>query len=231
MLDLFGRLTWGDLKILEIFHDQSLDTIVGSGAAWMTVLAAVAILGWITWAGLWRTLWVDWLTSVDHKKIGIMYIVTGFLMMARGIFEGVVMRSHQATAYEGGFLSSEHYAELFSTHGTVMIFFVAMPFITGFMNYLIPLQIGARDMAFPMLNQISLGLTTTGAALVMISLVVGSFQTGGWTAYPPFTGATFDPGPGPDYWVWAIAISGIGSMLSGLNFAVTIYKMRAPGMG
>ncbi len=230
MFDLFGRLTLSDLKPLEIFHDQSLNTWVGAGAAWMVVIGGLAVAAWITWARAWGWLWRDWLTTVDHKKIGIMYIIIGFVMMARGVAEGVVMRSHQVTAYQGGVLSEEHWAELFSTHGTIMIFFVAMPFVTGFMNYLIPLQIGTRDMAFPMMNQVSLGLTATGAALTMISLVVGMYETGGWTAYPPFTGADFDPGPGPDYWLWAVAISGIGSMLSGLNFAVTIYKMRAPGM-
>ncbi len=231
MNGLFGRLAWSDLKLFETFmHGVSIDTLVAAGAAWMVVLGGVALAAWLTWARLWGPLWRDWLTSVDHKKIGIMYIVLGFVMMARGVAEGVVMRTHQATAYQGGVLSEEHWAELFSTHGTIMIFFVAMPFITGFINYLVPLQIGARDMAFPMLNQISLGLTATGAALTMISLVVGIFETGGWTAYPPFTGADFDPGPGPDYWVWAILLSGFGSMFSGINFAVTIYKMRAPGM-
>ncbi|TDL79884.1 cytochrome ubiquinol oxidase subunit I [Palleronia sediminis] len=225
-----GRLHWGDLKLLEVFEDPSINSFVASAASWIAVLAALAIVILLTVKRRWGWLWSEWLVSVDHKKIGIMYILTGFVMMARGVAEGVVMRTHQATAYQGGFLSNEHWAELFSTHGTVMIFFVAMPFITGFMNYLIPLQIGARDMAFPVLNQISLGLTATGGALVMISLVVGAFETGGWTAYPPFTGADFDPGPGPDYWVWAIVLSGIGSMLSGLNFAVTIYKLRAPGM-
>ncbi|ETW13391.1 cytochrome-c oxidase [Roseivivax marinus] len=230
MIDLFGRLAWGELKLFEFFHAPSIDTAVASGAAWMAVLGVLAVMAWLTVARRWGWLWSEWLTSVDHKKIGIMYMVIGFVMMARGVFEGIVMRAHQTTALDGGVLSNTHWAELFSTHGTVMIFFVAMPFITGFMNYLIPLQIGARDMAFPVLNQISLGLTTTGAALVMISLVVGAFETGGWTAYPPFTGADFDPGPGPDYWVWAIALSGFGSMFSGMNFAVTIYKMRAPGM-
>ena len=227
---LWGRLAWDELKLLEVVHDPTIDTAIASGAAAMTMAAAIAIPVVLTMTGRWGWLWREWLTSVDHKKIGIMYMIIGFVMFARGIFEGVVMRTHQATALNGGFLSDFHWAELFSTHGTVMIFFVAMPFITGFMNYLIPLQIGARDMAFPMLNQISLGLTATGAALVMISLVVGAFETGGWTAYPPFTGAAFDPGPGPDYWVWAIVLSGFGSMFSGMNFAVTIYKMRCPGM-
>ncbi|ETX15774.1 cytochrome O ubiquinol oxidase [Roseivivax halodurans JCM 10272] len=227
----FGRLEWSDLKPVHLFtHEFSIDNLVGSGAAWMVVIGALAVAVLLTVMGRWGWLWREWLTSVDHKKIGIMYMVLGFVMFARGVAEGMAMRAHQTTALNGGVLSEEHWAELFSTHGTIMIFFVAMPFITGFMNYLIPLQIGARDMAFPVLNQISLGLTATGAALCMISLVVGKFQIGGWTAYPPFTGSTFDPGPGPDYWIWAIALSGFGSMFSGLNFSVTIYKMRAPGM-
>ena len=229
-MTLSGRLEWSDLKLWDVFTDFSIDSLVASGAAWAAVLGTVAVLVLLSVTRRWVWLWHEWLTTVDHKKIGIMYIVLGFVMMARGIAEGVVMRGHQATALNGGVLSEHHWAELFSTHGTVMIFFVAMPFITGFMNYLIPLQIGTRDMAFPMLNQISLGLTAAGAALVMISLVVGAFETGGWTAYPPFTSAAFDPGPGPDYWIWAIVISGFGSMFSGINFSVTIYKMRAPGM-
>ncbi|QFU08516.1 Cytochrome bo(3) ubiquinol oxidase subunit 1 [Rhodobacteraceae bacterium THAF1] len=229
-MNIFGRLHWDDLKLWEVFHDFSIDSLVASGAAWGAVFAFVALIGWITYLGRWGWLYREWLTTVDHKKIGIMYMIMGFVMFARGIAEGVAMRSHQATALDGGVLSAYHYAELFSTHGTIMIFFVAMPFINGFINYLVPLQIGSRDMAFPMLNQISLALTATGAALCMISLVVGAFETGGWTAYPPFTSAAFDPGPGPDYWVWAIAISGFGSTFSGINYSVTIYKMRAPGM-
>ncbi|MCK5930862.1 MAG: cbb3-type cytochrome c oxidase subunit I, partial [Fulvimarina manganoxydans] len=164
------------------------------------------------------------------KKIGIMYMTFAGVMFIRGVLEGVVMRAHLMSSYQGGFLSSEHFAELFSTHGTIMIFFVLMPALIGLMNLLVPLQIGARDVAFPKLNQISLGFTAVGGVLIMLSLVVGGFETGGWTAYPPYTGAAFQPGPGPDYWVWAIGLSGVGSLLTGLNFAVTIYKMRCPGM-
>ncbi|MDN5787244.1 cbb3-type cytochrome c oxidase subunit I, partial [Pseudorhodobacter sp.] len=140
------------------------------------------------------------------------------------------MRAQQAFGLDGGFLSPDHFAQLFSTHGTIMIFFMAMPFLTGLINYVMPLQIGARDVSFPVLNSISLGLTAAGAALVMISLVIGKFSTGGWFGYPPFTEATFSPGEGPDYWIWALSLASLGSTLSGINFAVTIYKKRAPGM-
>ena len=227
---LLGRLTWNSVEPFEVFRDPSFSTIVGSSAAWLVVIGAVVVLTVLTVMRWWGPLFRDWIFSTDHKKIGIMYIVIALVMFARGVAEGFVMRAHQATAYQGGFLAPEHWSELFSTHGTIMIFFVAMPLIIGFMNFLIPLQIGARDMAFPVLNQASLGFTFVGAALLMASLVLGGFQTGGWSAYPPYTGAAFQPGPGPDYWIWAIVISGVGSLLSGLNFAVTIYKMRCPGM-
>ena len=159
-----------------------------------------------------------------------MYIVFSLVMLARGVAEGIVMRAQQALVPVGGIIEQEHYAQLFSTHGTTMIFFVAMPFIAGFINYIMPLQIGARDVAFPVMNQVSLYLTVAGGAMLMISLIIGEFSDGGWTGYPPFTGATFNPGVGPDYWIWALFVSGIGTTLSGINFAVTIYKMRAPGM-
>jgi cytochrome o ubiquinol oxidase subunit 1 len=227
---ILGRLPAAEIVPLAFLEDPSVNTLVASGAASLAVLGAVAVPVVLTWFGLWRRLWTDWLTTVDHKKIGIMYVVLGLVMMARGVIEGAVMRGHQATALDGGVLSAHHYAELFSTHGTIMIFFVAMPFIVGFMNFLVPLQIGARDVAFPMLNQLSLALTAAGAALVMASLVIGEFHTGGWSAYPPFTGSAFQPGVGPDYWIWAIVIAGLGSTLSGINFVVTIYKNRAPGM-
>lgn len=227
---LLGRLPSAEIVPLAVLEDPSINTLVASGAATLAVIGGLSIPVLLTWFGLWKPFWRDWLTTVDHKKIGIMYVVLGLVMMARGVIEGVVMRAHQATALDGGVLSNHHYAELFSTHCTIMIFFVAMPFIVGFMNYLVPLQIGARDVAFPMLNQLSLALTAAGAVLVMVSLVVGEFQTGGWSAYPPFNGAAFQPGVGPDYWIWAIVIAGLGSTLSGINFVVTIYKRRAPGM-
>mgnify|MGYP003630267022 FL=1 len=212
------------------YQNPALSELIGAGAASLVVFGGLGAIILLTWFRLWGPLWRDWLTSVDHKRIGIMYIVLAFVMLLRGVIEGALMRTQQAAGLEGGFLTPDHFAELFSTHGTIMIFFVAMPFVAGLINYVMPLQIGARDVSFPVLNQISLGLTATGAALVMISLVVGQFSFGGWTAYPPFTGIDFQPGPGPDYWIWAVTFAGFGSTLTGINFAVTIYKERAPGM-
>ena len=174
--------------------------------------------------------WSEWLTSVDHKRIGIMYIVLSFVMLTRAIVEAALMRAQQAFGLDGGFLSPHHFGQLFSTHGSIMIFFMAMPFLTGVINYVMPLQIGARDVSFPVMNSISLGLTAAGAAIVMISLAIGKFSTGGWSGYPPYTEAAFNPGVGPDYWIWAVTLSSLGSMMTGINFAVTIYKRRAPGM-
>ncbi|MBD8065825.1 cbb3-type cytochrome c oxidase subunit I [Devosia sp. PTR5] len=227
---LFGRLGWTDTPFAELIAHPSVNTAVASGAAGLVILGALVTTVLLTRYRLWVPLFRDWLTSVDHKKIGVMYIVLALVMMSRGVAEGAVMRAQQGTALAGGFLSADHFAQLFSTHGTIMIFFVAVPMIVGLINIAVPLQIGARDMAFPVMNQVSLGLTASGAALMMISLVIGQFATGGWTNYPPYTGLAFNPGVGPDYWLWAILISGVGSMLSGINFAVTIYKKRAPGM-
>ena len=230
MSGLFGHLDWTVTPFAAAIADPGTNTFVAAGAAGLVVLGAVALLGFLTWFRLWGPLWRDWLTSADHKKIGVMYCVIGIVMLARGVAEGAVMRAHQAMALNGGPLSAEHFAELFSTHGTIMILFVAAPLVIGLINIVVPLQIGARDMAFPVMNQVSLGLTAAGAALLMISLVIGRFETGGWSAYPPYTGRVFSPGEGPDYWIWSVVPAGIGSMLSGINFAVTIYKCRAPGM-
>lgn len=227
---VFGEITAESFPILNAIENPTVSQIIGATASGVVLVGAIITIALLTRFRLWRPLFRDWLFSVDHKKIGIMYIILAFVMLARGIAEGAIMRAQQAAGLNGGFLAPEHFAELFSTHGTIMIFFVAMPFVTGFINYIVPLQLGARDMAFPVMNQISLGLTAAGAALVMISLVIGEFSTGGWTAYPPYTGKVFSPGVGPDYWIWSVAIAGIGSTLSGINFAVTIYKKRAPGM-
>lgn len=228
---LFGRLGWDDTPFYDLIEHPSLSTAIGASAATILIIGVIGALALFTRFRLWGPLWRDWLTSTDHKKIGIMYIALALVMMLRGVIEGVVMRGHEATALNGGVLSPDHFAQLFSTHGTIMIFFAATPLVTGLMNFAVPLQIGARDMAFPVLNQVGLALTTAGAALVMVSLVVGDFGTGGWTMYPPYTGIVFSPGEGVDYWVWAVGISGIGTTLAGINIAVTIYKMRAPGMG
>ena len=226
----FGRLNWGVTPFSDAIANPNTNNLVAAGAAALVVVGALFTLYFLTRRHLWGRLWHDWLTTADHKKIGIMYVVLALVMMARAVIEGVIMRGQQAAVLHGGFLSADHFGELFSTHGTIMIFFVAMPLVIGLINIAVPLQIGARDVAFPVMNQVSLGLTTAGAALVMVSLVIGKFSTGGWTAYPPYTEAVFNPGVGPDYWIWAVVISGFGSMLSGINFAVTIYKLRAPGM-
>lgn len=227
---LLGRLNLSSLPIWQAIQNPTTSELIAGGAAMIVIVGVIGVIAFITWLGAWRSLWTDWLTSTDHKRIGIMYCVLALVMMARGVIEAVLMRAQQAFGLNGGFLTPDHFAELFSTHGTIMIFFVAMPLIAGVINYIMPLQIGARDMSFPVMNQISLGLTAAGAALVMLSLVFGKFSTGSWAAYPPYTGIAFNPGPGPDYWIWSVAIAGIGTTLTGINFAVTIFKERAPGM-
>jgi cytochrome o ubiquinol oxidase subunit 1 len=236
--DLFqhplGRLSLESLPFWQMLNDPTrgnvINGIIGTAAASMVVIGALAATVLITRYRKWGVLWSQWLTSPDHKKIGIMYVVLALVMLIRALMEGVLMRTQQAFGLDGGFLSPDHFAQLFSTHGTIMIFFVAMPFLTGLINYVMPLQIGARDVSFPVLNSISLWLTAAGAALVMVSLCIGKFSTGGWFGYPPYTEANFSPGVGPDYWIWALTLASLASTFSGINFAVTIYKERAPGM-
>ncbi|MCX7285552.1 MAG: cbb3-type cytochrome c oxidase subunit I [Novosphingobium sp.] len=228
---LLGRLGWQSLAFVRAWQDPSLNTLIAAGAAALVVIGAVAVVALITLRGQWRRLWREWFTSLDHKKIGIMYVALSFVMLARALAEAVLMRLQQATAINApGVVDAEHFAQLFSTHGTIMIFFMAMPFLTGLINYVLPLQIGARDVSFPLLNAISLWLTAAAAGLMMASLVVGRFSTGGWSGYPPFTETGFSPGVGPDYWIWAVTLGSIGSTLTGLNFATTIYKKRCTGM-
>lgn len=203
---------------------------------WVTfvvvALGGMAVLGLITRYKLWGTLWNDWFTSIDHKKIGIMYMVLGFVMLLRGFADALLMRAQQAFAFGGaeGFLPPHHYDQIFTAHGVIMIFFVAMPVVTGLMNYIVPLQIGARDVAFPFLNNFSFWMTTMGAVLLMVSLFVGEFAATGWLAYPPLSGILASPYVGVDYYIWALQIAGVGTLLSGVNLIVTIVKMRAPGM-
>jgi cytochrome o ubiquinol oxidase subunit 1 len=222
---LFGRLSWDSLAILH-------DPIVG-GAFVATVVAGIALLAVITRNQLWGWLWREWFTSIDHKKIGIMYIVLGLVMLLRGFADALMMRLQQAMAFGDnlGYLPPHHYDQIFTAHGVIMIFFVAMPLVTGLMNYLVPLQIGARDVAFPFLNNFSFWMTTSGAALMMASLFLGEFAATGWLAMPPLSGIAFSPGVGVDYYIWSLQIAGIGTLLSGVNLLVTIVKMRAPGMG
>ncbi|MEO8777234.1 MAG: cbb3-type cytochrome c oxidase subunit I, partial [Rhodanobacter sp.] len=208
---LLGRLQWSSLPFWKMIHHPTTENLINGGiggfAASLVVIGAIAVIALITHYRKWGVLWA-WVTSVDHKKIGIMYIVIAFVMMARALIEAWLMRLQQADGLHGGFLSPDHFAQLFSTHGTIMIFFMAMPFLFGVMNYVMPQQIGARDVSFPVLNSVSLGLTAAGAALVMVSLVLGKFSTGGWFGYPPYTEANFSPGVGPDYWIWAVSLSG-----------------------
>ncbi|ARO53332.1 cytochrome o ubiquinol oxidase subunit I [Methylorubrum zatmanii] len=220
---LFGRLSLEDIP----FHEPILQ-VTFAGVA----VAGIAVIAAITYFRFWGPLWRDWLTSVDHKKIGIMYVVLALVMLLRGFADALLMRSQQAIAFGSneGFLPPHHYDQIFTAHGVIMIFFVAMPFVTGLMNYVVPLQIGARDVAFPFLNNFSFWMTVSGAATIMISLFVGEFARTGWLAYPPLSGADMSPGVGVDYYIWGLQIAGMGTTLSGINLVATIVKMRAPGM-
>jgi cytochrome o ubiquinol oxidase subunit 1 len=219
---LLGRLNWNALP---------QDTITRGGAA-MIVFGGLAIVVLITVLHRWKWLWKEWLTSQDPKKIGVMYLVVAVVMLLRGFADVLLMRAQQATAAGGskGIVDAYHFQQIFSAHGTIMIFFVAMGLMFGIINLVLPLQIGARDVAFPFLNSASFWLYFSGMALVNLSLVLGEFSAAGWLAYPPLSELRYSPGSGVDYWIWALQISGIGSMLSGVNFLTTILKMRAPGM-
>jgi len=223
-------MNWlGKLNLSAIPLDQPI--IMGATA--FMVLFVVFILGWITLKGYWAYLWNEWLTSIDHKRIGVMYVVLALLMLLRGSTDAIMMRAQQALAAGAaqGYLPPEHFDQVFSAHGTIMIFFMAMPFIIGVMNFVVPLQLGVRDMAFPTLNSVALWLTASGILLTNISLAVGEFAHTGWVAYPPLSELQFSPGVGVDYYLWALQISGIGTLMTGINFVTTILKMRAPGMG
>ena len=228
---MLGRFDWQELPFVRAWANPNSSEIIGAAAAAIVVIGAMALVAVLTYHRAWRYLWREWLTSLDHKKIGIMYIVLAFVMLSRALIEAVLMRMQQAAAINAsGFLEPDHFAQLFSTHGSIMIFFMAMPFLTGMINYVTPLQIGARDVAFPLLNSISLWLTGGAAGLMMASLVIGRFSTGGWSGYPPYTELGFSPDVGPDYWIWAVTLGSLASTMTGLNFAVTIYKLRCPGM-
>lgn len=198
----------------------------------IVMLAGLALTAALTYFGKWKWLWSEWLTSVDHKKIGIMYIIVAMVMLLRGFADAIMMRSQQAlsSAGEAGFLPPHHYDQIFTAHGVIMIFFMAMPFIVGLMNIVVPLQIGARDVAYPFLNSLSFWLFVVGVLLINISLGVGEFAQTGWLAYPPLSAKEYNPGVGVDYWIWSLQISGLGTLLAGVNFFATILRMRAPGM-
>ncbi|VVE20588.1 cytochrome o ubiquinol oxidase subunit I [Pandoraea morbifera] len=220
---IFGRLT---IEAIPYHEPILLATFAG------VALGGIVVVGAITYFKLWGYLWREWFTSIDHKRIGVMYVVLGIVMLLRGFADAAMMRLQQAISFGDnmGYLPPHHYDQIFTAHGVIMIFFVAMPLVTGLMNFVVPLQIGARDVAFPFLNNFSFWMTVSGAVLVMMSLFVGEFARTGWLAYPPLSGILQSPDVGVDYYIWALQIAGVGTLLSGINLLVTIVKMRAPGM-
>src|ERR1700739_2127958 len=219
---MLGKLTWAAIPF-----DQPIPLVAGAVVA----LAILAVLGWVVIAGHLPYLWREWITSVDHKRIGVMYVLLASVMLLRGFSDAIMMRAQQAVAFQSqGYLPPEHYNQIFSAHGTIMIFFVAMPFVIGLMNIVVPLQLGVRDVAFPTLNSVSFWLTAAGALLVNVSLVVGEFARTGGLPFPPLSELTYSPGVGVDYYAWSLEISGIGTLMAGINMVTTILKMRAPGM-
>jgi cytochrome o ubiquinol oxidase subunit I len=220
---MLGKLSWDAIPF---------DQPIPMAASLFIVIGVLSVLALVSWKGWWPYLWREWLTSVDHKRIGVMYVLLALVLLLRGFIDAIMMRTQLAIAAGGaqGYLPPEHYDQIFSAHGTIMIFFMAMPFMIGLMNFVVPLQLGVRDVAFPVLNAISFWLTASGALLVNISLVVGEFARTGWLAYPPLSELQFSPGVGVDYYLWALQISGIGTLLAGINMVTTILKLRAPGM-
>nr|WP_297459377.1 cytochrome o ubiquinol oxidase subunit I [uncultured Halomonas sp.] len=220
-----------------MFGKLSLESIPYHEPIIMVTVAVIAIVGALIVGGItyyrkWTYLWSEWITSIDHKKLGIMYFLVALVMLIRGFADAIMMRTQQAMAAGGaeGYLPPEHYDQIFTAHGVIMIFFVAMPMVIGLMNLVVPLQIGARDVAFPFMNNLSFWLFAAGVVLVNVSLFVGEFAKTGWLAYAPLSGINYSPGVGVDYWIWALQISGIGTTLTGINFFVTILKMRTKGM-
>jgi cytochrome o ubiquinol oxidase subunit 1 len=219
--NILGKLT------LDAFPHEMITLGAGIG---MT-LAALGLVALVTYLKRWTWLWKEWLTSLDPKKIGVMYLIVAVIMMMRGFADVIMMRIQQALAADSaGFITADTFQQVFSAHGTIMIFFVAMGLMFGIMNLVIPLQIGARDVAFPFLNSVSFWLFVAGMIIINLPMVLGEFSGAGWLAYPPLSELEFSPGVGVDYWIWSLQLSGIGSLLSGINFIVTILKMRAPGM-
>jgi cytochrome o ubiquinol oxidase subunit I len=219
---VFGKLTWQAIPF-----DQPIPLVTSA----VLIVGITALLLFVFLKGYIPYLWKEWITSVDHKRIGIMYCLLALVMLLRGFSDALMMRSQQALAFNApGYLPPEHYDQIFSAHGTIMIFFVAMPFVVGLMNFAVPLQLGVRDVAFPTLNSVSFWLTAAGALLVNVSLVVGEFARTGWLPFPPLSELTYSPGVGVDYYAWSLEISGIGTLMAGINMVTTILKMRAPGM-
>ncbi|MDB6011179.1 MAG: cyoB [Gammaproteobacteria bacterium] len=219
---MFGKLTWQAIPF-----DQPIPLVTSA----ILIVVLCGLLLWVAVKGYIPYLWKEWITSVDHKRIGIMYCLLALVMLLRGFSDALMMRSQQALAFNApGYLPPEHYDQIFSAHGTIMIFFVAMPFVVGLMNFVVPLQLGVRDVAFPTLNSVSFWLTAAGALLVNVSLVVGEFARTGWLPFPPLSELTYSPGVGVDYYAWSLEISGVGTLMAGINMVTTILKLRAPGM-
>ena len=219
---MLGKLDWSAIPL-----GQPIPLV----AAGLVLVAILGVLIWVFAKGYFPYLWREWITSVDHKRIGVMYILLAFVMLLRGGTDAIMMRTQQAVAFHSnGYLPPEHYNQIFSAHGTIMIFFVAMPFVIGLMNLVVPLQLGVRDVAFPTLNSVGFWLTATGALLVNVSLVVGEFARTGWLPFPPLSELTYSPGVGVDYYIWALEISGVGTLVSGINLVTTVLKLRTRGM-
>jgi cytochrome o ubiquinol oxidase subunit I len=219
---MLGKLSWAAIPFNEPIP-------LFAGAA--VIVIVLSVITWVVLKGHLPYLWREWITSVDHKRIGVMYVLLGLLMLVRGFIDAIMMRSQQAVAFHSaGYLPPEHFDQIFSAHGTIMIFFAAMPLMIGLMNFVVPLQLGVRDVAFPTLNSVGFWLTATGALLVNISLVVGEFARTGWLVYPPLSELTYSPGVGVDYYLWSLEISGVGTLLAGINLVTTILKLHAPGM-
>ncbi|MEC3768416.1 MULTISPECIES: cytochrome o ubiquinol oxidase subunit I [Cupriavidus] len=218
----------GKLNLEAIPYHEPI--IMGTLA--VVIVLGAALLGAITYYRKWKYLWTEWICSVDHKKVGVMYIILALVMLLRGFADAILMRTQQAIAYgdAAGYLPPHHYDQIFTAHGVIMIFYVATPLVVGLMNVIVPLQIGARDVAFPFVNSLSFWLSAMGAVLVMLSMFVGDFAATGWVAYPPLSELGYSPTVGVDYYIWSLQISGLGTTLTGINFIVTILRMRAPGL-
>ena len=194
---MLGKLSWAAIPFNEPLPIISMAVVL---------IVILAVLGLITVKGWWPYLWREWITSVDHKRIGVMYVILGLVMLLRGFSDAIMMRTQQAIAIGNaqGFLPPDHYDQIFSAHGAIMIFFVAMPLVIGLMNFAVPLQLGVRDVAFPVINSVSFWLTATGALLINLSLVIGNFTRTGWMAYPPLSGLAFSPDVGVDHYLWSL---------------------------
>jgi cytochrome o ubiquinol oxidase subunit 1 len=219
---IFGKLSWSAFP----------QNPIAIGGAVFLVAGVFVVFILVTYFKLWKYFWSEWLTSLDPKRIGVMYLVVAAGMLVRGGIDALLMRAQQATSVGSsqGILSANHFQEIFSAHGSIMIFFVAMGMMFGLINLVVPLQIGSRDVAFPFLNSLSFWLFVAGAILINMSLIVGDFSTAGWLSYPPLSELAYSPTSGVDYWIWSLQIAGFGSLLSGINFFVTIIKMRCRGM-